>query len=302
MSDAFIPPRPETAVRRFMLPLDAIDVSARLRPVDPDYVQALAASMSEGGQINPIRVRPTADGGNRVQLVAGAHRLEAARLLGWSEIEATQRNLTDAEARIEEIDENVFRQELNALDLAVSLAERKLLYEEARPEAAHGKAKKPKTEKGKVANFATFQSFAKDAARKTGLGERSIRDYVALVRALGPATIAALRATPLADNAAQLKAVAAAKPEERDAIVAALSDGRASNVARAREAAGFIKRPDPERAALDAFMAAMARLDLKQLKARLSILADTIRLREDGNAGAKKAKAAKAAATKAQRP
>lgn len=296
MTDAFIPPAAETPMRRLIVPIEAIDVSDRLRPVDPAYVQALAASMSERGLINPVRLRPARDGSNRLQLVAGSHRIEAARLLGWTEIEATLRDLSDAEARIEEIDENVFRCELSPLDLAVSLAERKRLYEQAHPEAAHGKAKKPKTEKGKVANFATFQSFAKDAARKTGLGERSIRDYVALVASLGPDTIAALRSTPLAENAAQLKAVAASKPEEREAIVKALAEGRATNVTRAREAAGFIKRPNAEEAALTAFMSAMARLDLRQLKSRLSILQDTIKLREDGKAGAEKAKAGKAAA------
>jgi ParB family transcriptional regulator, chromosome partitioning protein len=293
MADAFIPPRPVTPPRRFMVALDAIDVGERLRPIDRDYVQALAASFSEQGQIQPIRVRPAADGGNRLQLVAGGHRVEAARLLGWTDIEATLRDLTDDEARIEEIDENVFRQELSALDLAVSLSERKRLYEAAHPEAAHGKAKKPKTEKGKVANLSTFASFSKDAARKTGLSERSVRRHVELVKALGPGTIAVLRATPLADNAAQLKALAGTRRQEREAIMAALVAGKASNVARAREAAGIVKRPDAEEQALDGFMAAMARLDLKQLKARLSILQDTIRLREAGKAGAEKAKAAK---------
>lgn len=287
---------------RQTIALDAIAVGGRLRPIKPEYVQSLAASMSERGLISPIRVRRSPVSANSVLLVAGAHRLAAARLLEWTEIDVSFRELTDDEARLDEIDENVFRNELSALDLSASLYERKIVHERLYPEAAHGKAKKPKTEKGKVANLSSFASFAKDAARKTGLSERTIQRHVELIKALGPETIAALRSTKLADNAAQLKAVAASRPEEREAIVRALAEGRATNVTRAREAAGFIARPNAEEAALTAFISAMARLDLRQLKSRLSILQDTIKLREDGKAGAEQARAAKAAAKGKAKP
>lgn len=78
--------------------LDLIDVGERLRPVDPDYVALLAASLAERGLDTPIVVSAGGPDGNH-QLIAGAHRLAAARSLGWAEIEALVSDADELQAQ-----------------------------------------------------------------------------------------------------------------------------------------------------------------------------------------------------------
>lgn len=279
----------------FEIPLDAIDVPARLRIVDPDKVRELAASIAEQGVLQPIVVARGA--GNRVTLGDGEHRLEACRLLGRSTILAIVRDLTELEREAVEIHANLIRNELNALDRVVFIARLGDIFEAQNPDARHGGDRKSKKwqEKNQFANLANWSAFDKEAAKRTGLSVRSIERARELAAKLGPDAIAALRGSPLADNAAQLKAVAEVAPQEREAVVKALAEGRAANVQRAREAAGFIKRLDPEEAALRAFEASVAKLELSQLRRRLSVLQSIIALREQGERGKAKSRKAEAA-------
>lgn len=65
--------------------------------IDEEHVQQLEASFEKDGQWNPIIVRPS--GNSEYEVVSGAHRLEAARRLGWAEIDATVKDLDDEDAR-----------------------------------------------------------------------------------------------------------------------------------------------------------------------------------------------------------
>lgn len=221
----------------FLARVATIDATGRLRPVDEAHAQLIAASMNESGLIQPVVVR-TDSTGNGLKLVVGGHRLRGADILSWDEIPAILIEATDDEARQIEIDENLARKELTVLERAEFLAERKRVYETLHPETAHGKAKKPKTEKAKVANLATFSRFSKDAANSTGLGERTIRRAVELAGRLAPDAIALIRGTKVADNQAQLKLLAELEPERQIAVAQAIADG-ASDIAKARVVAGF---------------------------------------------------------------
>jgi ParB family chromosome partitioning protein len=214
-----------------------------IRPVDDDYALAIAVSIGEAGQLQPILVRPRAvSDGPAYELVCGGHRLRAAELAGLSFIDAEVRELNDAEARIAEIDENAVRKELSALDFALSMAERKKLYEQAYPEAAHGKKKdKSNQYERKVAKLATFHSFAKDAAKKTGFSDRTIRASVELSRALTPEIVAHLRGTKLADNAAALKKLSQLPIERRREAAEALGSGAAKSLSAALDQIGWSK-------------------------------------------------------------
>lgn len=211
-----------------------------IRPVDDDYAAAIAVSIAETKQLQPILVRPRMESdGPAYELVCGGHRLRAAEIAGVPFIDAEVRDLSDDEARIAEIDENLIRKELPALDRALSLAERKSLYEKAHPEAAMGRAKKPKN--GKVANMATFARFSKDAAKKTGLSERSIQRATELASKFDPETIALIRTTKLADNAAALKKLALLPADQRRDVALAMSDGTARSINDALAKCGHIE-------------------------------------------------------------
>lgn len=223
-----------------LIQIDRISDDDRLRPVDDAWVAALAESIRDHGLEQPIVVRPTplSDSG-AYALVAGCHRLAAVRLLGETEIEAIVRDLSDDEARLVEIDENLMRRELDPLDRAVFLAERKSVWERMYPETAHGGDRKSKKNKGenRVAMIAT--RFSKDVAARTGISERTVRMACQIAVELGAEGIARLRSTPLAGNQSQLLLLAKMEPEARRATIDAIVAVRASTVSAAQRSAGL---------------------------------------------------------------
>ncbi|SFD74045.1 chromosome partitioning protein, ParB family [Bosea sp. CRIB-10] len=225
----------------FLADIASIDASDRLRPVDEAHARWIAASMNEGGLIEPIIVRlhPT---GNGLKLVAGAHRLRGGQINGDSQIAAIMIEATDDEARQIEIDENLARRELTALERAEFLAERKRTYERLHPEAAHGKAKKPRkgAASAKDANFASFAAFAKDAAKQVGLSVRAVQLATQIAAGLSPEAVILIRGTKIADNQAQLQALAALDPADQVKVAREIAEGRATNLAKAKVSAGMV--------------------------------------------------------------
>ena len=73
-------------------------------------------------------------------LIAGLHRLEAAKLLGWAEIDCTVTSLDGLQAELAEIDENFIRNDLSALEHGEMLLRRKEIYETLHPETRAGTA------------------------------------------------------------------------------------------------------------------------------------------------------------------
>ena len=77
-------PRGDRPYETEWLPVDAIAVEDRLRPLVPAHVRRLADSIRAIGLQTPITVRFDLDpqAGGRALLVAGAHRLAALKELG----------------------------------------------------------------------------------------------------------------------------------------------------------------------------------------------------------------------------
>ncbi len=205
----------------------------RLRPVSEAGVQSLIASIEAVGVMkDPIHVRKRKDG--QLQLIAGGHRLEAARRLGWDEIEArVWTDVTDDWARLMEIDDNLAGAEMNALDTAVFLATRKELYERMNPQTKRGVAgamgRWDATEPSSVA-------FATATAEKFGLTERQVRKIVAAGAALGPGEVAQLRSAPKPVTLKDLTEIAKiGAPAERYSVVGMLAEGSSKSAADARK-------------------------------------------------------------------
>lgn len=176
---------------RRTVPAAAVHVGDRLRQVDRDWVAALAESMRQVGVMEPPVVRPRgtsdADGWD---LVAGAHRCAALTDgLGWTEIPVVVVQMDDLQARLTEIDENLMRRELEPLDRAVFLAERKAVYEAMHPEAKeHAAGGKGKAAAVKITAAETppVIGFAREVQEKIGLAERTIRRAVQIASKLAP--------------------------------------------------------------------------------------------------------------------
>ncbi len=89
------------------VPIEDIIVKQRIRK-DMGNIPALAESMNRLGQISPISIT------KKNQLIAGARRLEAAKLLGWRTINAVIVDLPNETVKLEyEIEENMFREDFS---------------------------------------------------------------------------------------------------------------------------------------------------------------------------------------------
>lgn len=178
----------------------------RARDLDMDWVQALAFMIAAQGLINPITVRMV-DG--RLRLVAGLHRYTAFTLLEWETIPARISNAaTDDDARLEEVMENLGRNELKVLDRCHHLYELKQVYERLHPETAHGGDRKSKFKTQKLRldpESGEVFGFAAATAEKIGLSRRSIELAVKIWKDLTAVSRQRCAGTWLANHQAGLK-------------------------------------------------------------------------------------------------
>lgn len=78
---------------------------------DPDYIETLMASIVQSGVISPVVVR--ALDSSAYEVIAGHHRLEACRRLGYINIPVVVRHMTDSEAACALASDNFVRKELS---------------------------------------------------------------------------------------------------------------------------------------------------------------------------------------------
>lgn len=117
---ALLPGRPERDSEYQLLPVDEIRTGPYQprRTFSPDELHELVESIREKGILQPILVRPTAQGH---ELVAGERRLRAAQAAGLAAIPAVIRRLSDRESLEAAVVENMQRADLNAVELAEGL-------------------------------------------------------------------------------------------------------------------------------------------------------------------------------------
>lgn len=216
------------------VPVAEIDARNRLRPVSQAGVEALKASIAEAGVMkDAIHVRKKK--GGALVLIAGAHRLEAARQLGWTEIEAkVWTDVTDDWSRLMEIDDNLAGAEMGPLDTAVFLAERKRVYEKLHPETKAATGAELVARRWNTADTMSVVSFAKVTAEKFGISERHVRRLVEAGDKLGVDS-ARLRAAPRPITLKDLIEISkVGEVSERYAIIDALIEGKAKSASEAR--------------------------------------------------------------------
>lgn len=260
-----------------------VDARHRLRPVSEAGVQSLIASVTETGVMkDAIHVRRKKDGS--LVLIAGAHRLEMARQLGWDEIEAkVWTDVTDDWSRLMEIDDNLAGAEMNALDTAVFLATRKEVYERLHPETRAAAFKGNRHTGSLAADTMSVASFAIATAEKFGLTDRHVRRMISAGSALHPDQVRALRQAPRPITLKDLTEIAKiTQPTERYAVVDRLAAGRAKSAADAlrslrAESAGEAPVKDPAEEQFLALMKVWTRAGSTARKRLIAAAEDDIR-------------------------
>ena len=153
------------------LSIKEIQVMEGRRSLDTCHVGELADSIREIGLLNPL----TIDRDNF--LIAGLHRLEAVKRLGWTEVDCTVSSLEGLAAELAEIDENIVRSDMSTLEYGEILLRRKEIYETLHPETKRG-MRNGQTSKSDKMSFLETKSFAQDTAEKLGVVPRTVERQI----------------------------------------------------------------------------------------------------------------------------
>lgn len=209
----------------FHIPLSQIDVlEDRARSLDPAEAVAFAAIIEAQGLHHPIRVRAV---GNRLTLISGRKRLAAARLLGWETMPVTVSGaVTDDEAKLEEVMENLGRVDLDALDRCHHLYELKQVHERLYPATKNGGDRGNqhtggRTQKLRSGTDETTEvlGFTVSVAEKIGLSRRSIELAVKIWTDLTPQSRDRLSGTRIAKRQTSLKELSEQSPADQAKVL-----------------------------------------------------------------------------------
>jgi ParB-like chromosome segregation protein Spo0J len=157
--------------------IDDIKVNQRKRPVNFDKVKELAESMKATGLISPITTT------SNHELIAGGHRIEAAKMLGWKEIEMKVLDVTGLKAELAEMDENFVRQELSGVEFGEFLIRRDEILKELGLRAKQGDNR---FTNDRGAENAPLKETTADQAKKFGMSKRSLQQAKQLAKELTP--------------------------------------------------------------------------------------------------------------------
>ena len=163
-----------------LVSINKIKINPGRREVDAKDIEDLAKSISEIGLLNPITVTPSHT------LIAGLHRLEAAKVLGWTEIECTVSDLSGLRAELAEIDENFMRVNLSSIEFGDLLLRRKEIYETLHPETKNGGDRKSDGIRIAKCKSDFPKPFIQDTAEKLGVHPVTVARQIQTAKNLSP--------------------------------------------------------------------------------------------------------------------
>lgn len=183
------------------IPIADIIIEKRRLHLREATLDALKASIKEIGLLFPPLVRKTSKG---FKLVAGAHRVEAVRQLGWKtvpiEIECDKGD-DEKWATLAEIDENLMRRTISKAERATIVSARYALT---------GHDLKPR--------------FASETAARTGTSANEIRRDLKRAADLGKQTLNRIKGTSL-DTGDEMDALARLPKSSRHRLISAAANG-----------------------------------------------------------------------------
>ncbi|MCH8858445.1 MAG: ParB N-terminal domain-containing protein, partial [Proteobacteria bacterium] len=156
----------------------AVSIPRRLRAPDPAKTKRIGESMAAMGLQQPITVWSPKDGD--CELIAGAHRLQAAVDLGWDWIDVVfHDDWSEIDRQLWEIDENLVRAELTTVERDDHLVRREELW------VAHQSAQVgPVESKRADGRGHRSEGFASETAAATGLSKATINRALSRAKAI----------------------------------------------------------------------------------------------------------------------
>lgn len=176
-------------------------------------ISDIRESIARSGLIHPITVTTAG------RLVQGANRLQACRELGWTRIPATVRDLSDAEAELIEIDENLTQHALTVLEQGKHFARRAELVRQMRLTP--------------TANLGAVPPTVAEVVDEAGVSRRTFYNRVALADRIPDAVAAVVAPTAVANSLKDLTELAELPEAEQAAVSQALASDAGLRTVRA---------------------------------------------------------------------
>lgn len=224
-------------MRKIHLYVNQIIVKDNRRAINQNKVKEIAESVKEIGLLHPITVRfEDVNEKDTYTLIAGAHRLEAFKLLDKQSIDAKIIMKSDLQTELIEIDENLIRNELHYSERSDLLARKKEIYEELYPETKVGSMNKSNNygllENAEI-SFSKKPSFVEDTASKTGISKRTIETEIQISKNVIPEAKPVLHEQKIPKTEAVK--LAREEPEVQKKIIPIFETGQTKKVEEAKK-------------------------------------------------------------------
>ena len=167
----------ETATGSFRIPVDDIDINPKQprRYFDEESLNELASSIKTHDIIQPVTVSRMPSG--RYRLVSGERRLRASKLAGLKDIPAYIRQTNDQQLLELALLENLQREDLNAMEVALSFKRMMEELDLTQEQVAERMGKDRST----IANFIRLLKLPPDIQVAVRIGEISMGHARALI-------------------------------------------------------------------------------------------------------------------------
>jgi ParB family chromosome partitioning protein len=176
-------------------------------------IEPLIRSIMEIGLMNPITIN------KRKILVSGYHRLQACKAMGWVEVPVIIMDYDNLHSEMAEIDENIIKNEMTALENAEQLKRRKDIYEIIHPDNASTRARQAQIQRFIPSNhndsIVKSETFLKNTVKETGKSKCTINRYLEIGTNIPKAVIAMLKGTSVEDNFVELLALSKISPPDK---------------------------------------------------------------------------------------
>ncbi len=194
------------------LPVDEIVLGHRRRPLNLAHVADLADSITTIGLLQSLVVT------RENLLVAGRHRLEAVKRLGWATVPVTMIELSDIQSDLATLDENLVRNDLSRLERFEHVVRRVDLLDALGHRKVNGRPRKADTVSG-------FSKGTDDLAAESGLSGRTLQRATSIVSAIPEDVREMLKKTLWADSTTELLRLSRLAPSDQKAVAERLVAG-----------------------------------------------------------------------------
>jgi ParB family transcriptional regulator, chromosome partitioning protein len=192
-----------------LVAIDRVNIHSNRRPLNDQKVAELMQSIKTNGLLNPITID------QNFNLLAGLHRLTACKLLGFEQVECRVLPIEDIDhARLAEIDENLIRNELEALERDELWLERDKILERIGLRAMSGENQY--TKKGGELGSSPPSKTTQQLAQETGYNKRTYQLGKQIAKNIDPEVKEVIKKTPVARSHSSLLKIARAGSKERE--------------------------------------------------------------------------------------